>query len=107
MLIDLARVRKNGLFSKCRALCREKKMFMPDQTALNKLSVKQKLPRRYNEQAGIRRDTVLKHFTTFFRFVPYVHTVTVKPWQENDLHEVLKIYEFDDILAEYKKEFES
>ena len=105
LLLDLARIRQSGLFARCRRLCREKKMFMPDQTALNHLAKKTKLPRKFNEQGPIRGDTVLKHFTTFFRFFPFVRTVTVKPWQERELHEVLKIFEFDDLLEKYKKEF--
>ena len=103
LLLNMKKIRKSGLFLKCRSLCRDKKMFMPDQTALNKLSVKKKLPRRYNEQGKIKSDTVLKHFTTFFKYFPYIRAVTIKPWDEERLHSELKIYEFDKLLDEYKK----
>ena len=38
-------------------------MIMPDQTALHKLGKRRLyLPRRFNEQRGLREDTVVKHF---------------------------------------------
>lgn len=103
LLMNMANIRQSGLFEKCRIMCRDKKMFMPDQTALNKLAVKHKIPTKYNAQGKIKSDTVFKHFTTFFKFFPYIHTVTVKPWQEEKMHEKLGIFEFDDILQEYKR----
>ena len=103
LLINMARIRENGLFERCRRMCRDKKMFMPDQSALNRLAKKLKIPARYNNQGKIKRDTVFKHFTTFFRFVPYFKAVTIKPWQTDKLHDTLKIFEFDDILEEYQR----
>lgn len=103
LLLNMAAIRKSGLFAKCRLMCRDKKMFMPDQSALNKLARKQKLPRKYNEQGNIRPDTVCKHFTTFFRFFPAFHAVTIKPWNTEQMHNQLKIHEFDQIIAEYQR----
>ena len=104
LLMDMAKIRKNGTFAKCREMCRDKKMFMPDQSALNKSAVKKKIPVRFNEQGRIKKDTVFKHFSTYFEFFPYFRPVTVKPWDEKGLHEKLGITEFDDILAELNKE---
>lgn len=104
LLMNMKNIRQSGLFKKCRDMCRDKKMFMPDQSALNKLAVKQKIPAEYNSQGKIRKNTVLKHFTTFFKFFPYIRAVTIKPWHTDKLHNELRIYEFDDILDEYKKE---
>ncbi|MDO4556865.1 MAG: hypothetical protein Q4B70_17270, partial [Lachnospiraceae bacterium] len=96
--------RQTGLFTKCRKLCISKKMFMPDQTALNKLAVSKKLaPRQFNEQRVLQHDTVLQHFTTSFRFIPILHTVTIKPWMFDKVHEELKLYEYDDIFEKYKE----
>lgn len=103
LLLNMANIRKSGLFEKCKALCRDKKMFMPDQSALNKLAIKRKAPEKFNEQGRIKEDTVFKHFTTFFRFFPYFHSVTVKPWETEKMHNVLGIYEFDDISEKYKE----
>lgn len=103
LLMNMQNIRKSGLFQKCRDMCRDKKMFMPDQSALNKLAVKRKVSAKYNAQGRIRSDTVFKHFTTFFRFFPYIRAVTIKPWHTDRLHNELKIFEFDDILEEYQR----
>lgn len=103
LLMNMTNIRKSGLFKKCRDMCRDKKMFMPDQSALNKLAVKRKIPKKYNAQGKIKSDTVFKHFTTFFKFFPYIRAVTIKPWHTDKLHSELKIFEFDDILEEYQR----
>ncbi|MGC4018402.1 MAG: glycosyltransferase [Muricomes sp.] len=73
LLMNLRKIRETGLLYRCRKLCIEKKMFMPDQSALNKLAAfKKASPRRFNEQRRLRNDTVLQHFTTSFRFFPLV-----------------------------------
>ncbi|MCD8088590.1 MAG: hypothetical protein LUE22_08465 [Oscillospiraceae bacterium] len=102
LLLNLKEIRKTGLFDKCRARCREKEMFMPDQSAINKLCVRKKIcPRRFNEQRILRDDTVLQHFTTSFRFFPWFHILCVKPWQVEQVHEKLKLHEYDDLLQEF------
>lgn len=102
LLLNLAEIRKTGLFAKCRERCAAKEMFMPDQSALNKLAVNKRIaPRRYNEQRKLQSDTVLQHFTTSFRFLPWFHAVSVKPWQIDRMHNVLKLHEYDELLSEY------
>lgn len=104
LLLNLAKIRETGLFKKCRKMCQEEEMFMPDQSAINKLAVAKKLqPRKYNEQRKLHKNTVFQHFTTSFRFFPWFHTLTIKPWQIDRVHEELKITEYDDIFEEYKK----
>ncbi len=104
LLLNLDIIKKNKLFEKCRKMCKNRKMLMPDQTALNYLSKEKKLvSRKYNEQHKMMDDTVFRHFTTTFKFFPYFRTQTIKPWNINELHSVLKTYCFDDILDEYKK----
>lgn len=105
LLMNMESIRKSGLFARCRDICRDKKMFMPDQSALNQLARKRKVPAKYNAQGKIHPDTVFKHFTTFFRFLPYLHAVTIKPWHTEKLHKELKIFEFDDIINECKEQF--
>lgn len=108
LLLNLNEIRKTGLFQKCRVRCREKKMFMPDQSAINKLAVRKKiLPRCFNEQRRLRPDTLLQHFTTSFRFFPWVHTVTVKPWDMDRMHSVLKLHEYDELFTAYTKEMQA
>lgn len=104
LLLNLEEIRKNGLFKKAREMCTKEKMFMPDQSALNKLC-KNKIicHRKYNEQRILRNDTVFQHFTTSFRFLPYFHSVSVKPWNIEGMHKELKLFEYDELLEEYLK----
>lgn len=103
LLLNMAEIKKTGLFSECRKRCREVKMFMPDQSAINKLCQKKLImDRKYNDQRKLHEDTVLQHFTTSFRFFPLLRVVTVKPWQVDLVHERLKLHEYDDLLDEYQ-----
>lgn len=104
LLLNLAEIRRTGLFARSRQLCQVQEMFMPDQSALHQLVTHQRLlPRRYNEQRRLHSDTVFQHFTTSFRFFPWVHTLTVKPWEVTAMHQQLKLHEYDDILTDYQK----
>ena len=104
LLLNLKKIRQDGLFRRCRQKCAEDEMFMPDQSAINKLCDKKLiLGRRFNEQRKLKKSTVMQHFTTSFRLFPFIHTVSVKPWNIERLHSVLKIYEYDDILNDYLK----
>ena len=102
LLLNLKYIKETGLFAKVRHLMRTKKMFFPDQTALNKLAKHKKIsPQRFNEQRKLHKNTVIQHFTTTFRFVPYFHMLTVKPWDVKRVHSVLHLHEYDDLLNEY------
>lgn len=104
LLLNMKLIKKDKLFAKARKLCQDKWMFMPDQSALNKLcKTKRIVSRKYNEQHKLHSDTVFQHFTTSFRFFPWLHIQTIKPWQVDLVHKKLKIHEFDDILKEYQK----
>ena len=104
LLLNLAKIKETNLFQKCRKMCIEKEMFMPDQSAINKLATAKKIiPRKYNEQRKLHKDTIFQHFTTSFRFLPWFHSVTIKPWQIDKVHNELKIQEYDDIFEEYEK----
>lgn len=102
LLLNMEEIRKTGLFKKVRHMMQVKKMFLPDQSALNKLAIRKRIvPRRYNEQYHLHPDTMIQHFTTSFRFKPYFHTQTVKPWDVKRVHSVLHLHEYDDILERY------
>lgn len=104
LLLNMKRIRETALFKRCRELCATKKMFLPDQEALNRLAKKKKfLPRKFNEQHKLQTDTVLQHFTTQFRFWPRIHTLTVKPWEVERVHNVLYLHEYDAVLAQYQQ----
>ncbi len=103
LLLNMPKIKKSELFLRCRAMCSDKKMFMPDQSALNKLAVKKTAERKFNEQRKLKKDTVIQHFTTSFRFFPIFKIVSVKPWQVERMHSELKLFEYDDILYKFLK----
>lgn len=104
LLLNMTKIKQTDLFAKVRQMMQTQKMFLPDQSAINKLAVaKRVMPRRYNEQYKLHKDTKIQHFTTSFRFWPYFHTQTVKPWDVERVHSVLHLHEYDDLLNEYLK----
>lgn len=104
LLMNMCELRKTGLLSSCRHMCTTKQMFMPDQSALNKLSVSKRICEiKYNDQRRLHSDTVFQHFTTHFRLFPYVRTETVKPWQTEEVTTILHIpeSEYGALFAKY------
>lgn len=85
MLLNLPRIRETRLFSRCiDRLCR-RRIFLPDQTALNRLVKRKKLlPVCFNEQKFDRDGTVIRHFSKtiiWHPFFPFFYTKNIKPWQ--------------------------
>lgn len=103
LVMDMGSIRRGGLFEECRTLCATQRMFMPDQTALNKRAKKKVLPRRYNEQRILRPDTVMQHFTTSFRVFPWFRLVNVKPWDIERMHGELGLHEYDELFERFKR----
>ena len=105
MLFNIPECIKNGVFTKAVIMCAGRWMMLPDQAALNKSIKHRKLmPRKFNEQGERPKpDTVLHHFSNNFKFIPYFHVQKVKPFEIDKIHNVLKIFEYDDILKEYDK----
>ncbi len=104
LLLNLDLIKKTKLLEKARHKCAKQKLLLPDQTALNIYS-KHKLivNRKFNEQKEVKDDTVIRHFSTTFKFWPKICTQTVKPWQITKLHDVLNFYDIDDLLEEYQE----
>ena len=105
LLMNVGYMRQTGLLAKCRERCAEKKMFMPDQSSLNKLATSKKiLPRRFNDQRRQHEDTVMRHFSNCFGFFP-PRLIDVKPWQVDRMHSELKVHEYDALLERYEAEW--
>ena len=104
LLLNLKLIKETKLFEKTRIYLNKKKVFLSDQTAINKY-VKKKLimKRRYNEQKKTRPDTVIRHFSMQFRFFPKFHFINIKQWDIERLHSVYKCHAFDDILYKYQQ----
>ncbi len=103
MLLNLPEIRKTGLFEKAVKLCAEKRLFLPDQTAIHRLTTnKLILPRKFNEQKDYNSDdTVIQHFTKTILWLPYFHTRNIKPWNTALVKEFLTD-KYNDILNEYE-----
>lgn len=104
LLLNLDEIKKTGLFQKTRQAIENKRSQFPDQDALNKYTTKRIfLPRCFNEQRGIKKDTVIKHFCRGIKFLPIFKVYNVKPWEIERVQSVLKIDFFDDLFMDYKK----
>lgn len=110
LLLDIKKIRETDFFAKARKFCATKKTSFPDQDAINRIAKRKCfLPRRYNEQRRMKKNTVIRHFSKTLRLFPYFHTLNIKPWNIDGLHEKYKTYEFDEIIYKcltYIDEFE-
>ena len=108
LLLNLDMIRKTGLFDRAIDLLNKKKIFLPDQTALNRL-VKKKLVlnTKYNEQKHFKDGTVIQHFAKTIIWFPYFHTRNIKPWNVEGVKSLTDKY--NDVLEIYqikKQDFE-
>lgn len=104
LLLNLEKLRKTKSLHKAMQLCATKKVFLSDQTAINKYCTKKlMLPKRFNEQKKEKPDTVIRHFAMRIKFFPYFKKQNIKPWHIDKLHGVLKIHTIDDILTDYQE----
>lgn len=103
LLLNLDKIREKDSFTNCRKMCIEKKMLLPDQTALNKVcKSKLYLPRKFNEQKERKDDTVIRHFSMTIKLIPF-KKINIKPWNIDEMHNIYGVHDFDDILDEYSK----
>ena len=104
LLMNMKLIREHGSFIKARKMCKNKKMLLPDQTALNKICKKKLyLSRKFNEQKAKQSDTVIRHFSMTMKFFPTFKLINIKPWQIDKVHEIYQIYDYEDIIKEYLK----
>lgn len=103
LLMNMKECRRTDLLDRVRKRVMNRRMFMPDQSSLNKLAKnKLYLPRAFNEQRGIRKDTVIKHFCRGMKWYgPFFKLYNYKQTDRQNVHEKLHIYCFDDIYAQY------
>lgn len=101
MLLNMKKIRETKLFEKCRHIVNTKKMGFPDQTALNKMATsKLYLPSKFNSQRRDKKTDVIRHFCKSIRWLPWFHTLNIKPWNLEGMHKKLKCYKFDDVITE-------
>ena len=104
LLMNLKRMRKNKCLEKAREMCMNRKMALPDQTALNESCEKiLELPDNCNEQNKRKEDTIIRHFSMRLKWFPYPGFQNYKPWHVDDVHKHYKIFDYDDIIEEWRK----
>lgn len=104
LLLNMKMIKQTNLFDRVKKMCVNKKMGFPDQTALNKCATKKLfLPRKFNEQGLLQKDTIVQHFSKRIKWLPFFHTQNIKPWQIDLVHSVYKWHQYDDIYDEYTK----
>lgn len=102
LLLNMKKIKQTKLFEKARHMVCTKKMLLSDQSALNKHATKKLvLPRKFNEQYGIKADTVVKHFCKRFKWLPIPHLINIKQYDIFGMHKVLKCNDFDEELNQY------
>ncbi len=105
MLLNMEEVHRGGMLRRAVKMCGERWMMLADQAALNKaIRARRLVDRKYNEQGQRPRpDTVLHHFSNNFRLWPVLHVQKVKSFETEKIHRVLKITEYDELLAKYER----
>ncbi len=123
LLMNIKKMKQENSFEKCRKMVINKKMLLPDQTALNKIcNDKKYIERKYNEQSKRQVDTVIRHYSmtmklmftisskkrklikkncSILKNIPFLKFLNVKPWNIEAIHEIYNIHDFDDILDKY------
>ncbi len=104
VLMNLDEIRKNNSFEKAREMVLKRPMAMPDQTAIYKCCKKKiYFPDKYNEQKKRKEDTIIRHFSMTIKWLPFFRFVNIKPWHIDRVHNEYKIFDYEDIIEEYKK----
>lgn len=100
--LNFPEIEKSGLFDRCLAKVKGKKLFFSDQTVLNKYGKKiLRLPRKFNEQRqATEGETVVKHFCQGIKWVPF-HVYNIKQSEREQVRQKLKIDFFEDIYRTY------
>ena len=108
LLLNMEALKLSHTFDKCIEYINTKRSFMPDQDAINyRCKNRIIIPRKFNEQKGMKEDTVVKHFCKVLKFFPIMHTVNIKQTEFDKVHEILHINQFDDVFEEYKRREEN
>lgn len=108
LLINMDKIKETKLFEKARAMCKEKRMFLADQDAINKCVTSILiLDDKFNHQRRIKKDTVIRHYCTSFRVFPVIRMKKVKQYEVDkvlkDKHKVYKDEKIEAILKHFLK----
>ena len=100
LLLNLKMCRKTKLLAKTRNSLAFP--FITPEVILSLKGHKKKiLPRKFNDQKRIHKDTVVRHFTKKFTLFPFPHKEDIKPYHVELVHDKYKYHQFDDIYVAY------
>ena len=102
LLLNLERIRDDGMLERARFLVRRKKLPFADQSAIYRSADKVKiLPGKFNSQHCLKEDTVVRHFSRRLYYLPYPHTENIKQWNVRRMSRALIYGQFGVVLEEY------
>ena len=103
LFLNFDEIAKTGLFVRGRETVKNKKLFFPDQTVLNKYGKRiLRLPRKFNEQRqAIEGETVIKHFCQGIKWLPFFHVYNIKQSERDKVRKKLKINFFEDVYKQF------
>ena len=103
LYLNFDEIAKTGLFVRGRDIVKNKKLFFPDQTVLNKYGKRiLRLPRKFNEQRqATEGETVIKHFCQGIKWLPFFHVYNIKQSERDKVRKKLKINFFEDVYKQY------
>ena len=94
LLLNMQKIRKTGMLFRAAELCRARKIFLCDQSAINASTKKALyLPFKYNEQKKSKENTVIRHFSMTIKWFPFFHTRNIKPWNVEGVEKYLFKYD--------------
>lgn len=102
LFLNMKKIRETHLFNRCVELLLHKKLYFPDQDALNQLvEVKFELPTKFNDQRHIKEDTVISHYP---RHV-WRYWDPVRPWEIERMHKRYHIHHYDELYIYYLQHY--
>lgn len=99
LLLNIKMIKETKLFEVARKQICDKWMKFPDQTPLNENFKSRLVFRdtfRFNEQRGVKKDTIIKHFCQGIKWLPFFYVYNIKQDNEEKVHRVLHIDAFDE-----------
>ena len=106
LLLNIKKIKELDICNKAIKLLSKKRYHLGDQDVLNIICKETKsckiIPSKFNEQRGMKGDTVIKHFCRGIKWLPFFQVYNIKQWEINKVYNILKIHQFDDIFEKYK-----
>ena len=94
LLLNLKKIRETKLLKRARQMCQNKKMFMPDESSLNKLSLSKKIEKSSRrELKKVFRRSFFMIPEYLFTYLPYLTETTIQSDSLNVPQMLLPVYQ--------------